>query len=46
MQNLSQGRLCADSLSSRDSAALPGQQTLSARPVFEVGDARLGSAGL
>ena len=46
LQNLSQGRLCADSWSSRDFAALPGQQTLSARSTFAVGNAKLGSAWL
>ena len=46
LQNLTQGRVCADSWSPRDFAALPGQQTLSARPTFEVGDTRLGGAGL
>ena len=46
LQNLSEGRVSADSWSSRDFAALPGQQTLSARPTSEVGDARLGSSGL
>ena len=46
LQNLSQGRVLADSWSPRDFAALPGQQTLSARPTSEVGDARLGTAGL
>ena len=44
LQILSHGRFCADSWSSRDFAALPGQQTLSARSTFAVGDARLGSA--
>ena len=46
LKKLSQGRVCADSWSPRDFAAFSGQQTLSARPTFEVGDARLGSAGL
>ena len=46
LQDLSQGRVCVDSWSPRDFAALPGQQTLSARPTSEFGDARLGSAGL
>ena len=45
-QNLSQGRVGADSWSPLDFAALSGQQILSARSAFEVGDARLGSAGL
>ena len=46
LQNLSEGLVGADSWSPRDFAALPGQQTLSARSAFEVGDARLGTAGL
>ena len=44
LQKLSQGRVSANSWSPRDFAALPGQQTLSARPTFEVADTRLGSA--
>ena len=43
---LSQGCVSADSWSPRDFAALPGQQTFFARPTSEVGDARLGSAGV
>ena len=46
LQNLSQGRVCADSWSPRDFAALPRQQTLSARPKFAVGNTRLGSVSL
>ena len=46
LQNLSQGRFCSDSWSSRGSAALPGQQTLSTRSTVALKDARLGSAGL
>ena len=46
LQILSQGRVSADSWSPRDFAALPGQQTLSAQPRIEVGDATLGSAWL
>ena len=46
LQNLSQGCVGADSWSPRDFAALSGQQALSARSAFEVGDAKLGSAGL
>ena len=36
LQNLSQGRVCADSLLPRDFAALPGQQKYSARSTLEV----------
>ena len=46
LQNLSQGCVSADSWSPRDSEALPGQQTLSARSTFAIGDSRLGSAWL
>ena len=46
LQNLSQGRVRADSWSPRDFAAPPRQQTLSAQPTSEIGDARLGSARL
>ena len=45
-RTLSQGPVGADSWSPRNFAALPGQQTLSARPTSEFGDTRLGSAGL
>ena len=44
MPYLSQRCVCADSWSSRNLAALPGQQTLSPRPTSEDGDARLESA--
>ena len=46
LPNLWQGRVWADSWSPRNIAALPGRQTFSPQPTFEVGDARLGSAGL
>ena len=44
LQNLSQGRFGPDSWSPRDSEALPGQQTLSARSTVALRDARPGSA--
>ena len=40
----SQGRVGAYSRSPRDCEALPGQQRLSARSTFAIGDSRLGSA--
>ena len=43
---LSQSRLYADTWSPRNFATLPRHQAFSARPTAEVGDAKLGSAGL
>ena len=41
LQNLSQGRFCTNSWPTRDSAALSGQQALSARSTVAFGDAWL-----
>ena len=46
LQNLSQGRVGAYSWTPRDFTELPRQQTLSARPTFEVGNTKLGSPWL
>ena len=46
LQNSSQGCVRPDSWPTRDSAALPGQQALSARSTVALGDNRLGSAWL
>ena len=46
LQILSQRRVCADSWSPRDFATFPRWQKFSAWPTSEVGDTKLGSAGL